>query len=152
LWDYGLLTRFSWIDQSIFGSPIGVDGNNLIQQHEMGYDADGVAMADVFAQTGYVDISDGSVFIFVDWLIPDFLWKTINPTTQPRVTITVYTLYYPGDVTPSTVGPFTVTPQTPYISFRTRARQMAIRVECDTIDTFFRIGKIRYRGAPAGRY
>lgn len=152
LWDYGLLTRFSWIDQSILGTPIGVDGNNLIQQHEMGYDADGVAMEDVFAQTGYVEISDGTVFIFVDWLIPDFLWKTIQPTTQPRVNITVYTLYYPGDVNPATYGPFTITPQTPYISFRARARYMAIRFECDTLDTFFRIGSVKYRSAPAGRY
>lgn len=151
LWDYGTLTRFSWIDESIFGSPIGVDGANLIQQHEIGYDADTIAMANVYAQTGYVDISDGDVFIFVDWLIPDFVWKTTQPTTQPRVTITVYTLYTPGDPTPSQVGPFTVTPTTPYISFRTRARQMSIRIESDTIDTFWRVGAVRYRGARAGR-
>lgn len=151
LWDYGALTRFSWIDENIIGNPIAVDGNNLIQQHEIGYDADGSAMTGVFAQSGYVDIADGEIFIFVDWMLPDFLWKTVDPTTQPRVTITVFTLYTPGDLAPAQYGPFTVTPSTPYFSFRARARQMAIKVECDTLDTFFRIGSIRYRGAQSGR-
>lgn len=151
LWDYGSLVRFAWIDESIFGNPLAVDGNNLIQQHEIGYDADGSAMSNVYAQSGYVDIADGEIFIFVDWLVPDFVWKTTQPTTQPRVTITIYTLYTPGDVNPSTFGPYTVTPSTPYISFRTRARQMAVRIDCETIDTFFRVGAVRYRGSRSGR-
>ncbi len=151
LWDYGSLIRFSWIDENIIGNPIAVDGSNIIQQHEVGYDNDGSAMTGVYAQSGYVDIAAGEIFIFVDWMVPDFTWNTINPMTSPHVTITIYTLYTPGDPTPFTFGPFTVTPNTPYFSFRARARQMSIKVECDALDTFFRIGSIRYRGAPSGR-
>jgi hypothetical protein len=120
--------RYSWIDENIFGNPLAVDGNNIIQQHEIGYDADGSPMTNVFAQSGYIDISDGTIFIFVDWLIPDFVWATINPSTTPSVNITIYTEYTPGGSGPSSIGPFTVTPSTQYISFRTRARQMAIKI------------------------
>lgn len=155
LWDYGRLVRTAWIDESIFGNPIGAHptastGTN-IYQHEIGYDDNGVAMQDVFAESGYVDISDGTVFMFMDWLIPDFIWKTTNSTTQPRVNITIYTKYYPSDANPATIGPFTITPSTQYVSFRTRARQMAIKVESDAFDTFWRIGAIRVRTAPAGK-
>ncbi len=162
LWDYGRLVRTAWIDQSILGNPIAAGQElaaanengyvlNPIFQHEIGYDANVEAMPDVFIQSGYIDIASGEQFIFMDWLIPDFVWKTINSATQPRVTITIYTKYYPGDATSDIVGPFTITPQTQYISFRTRARQMAIKIESDTIDTFWRIGSIRYRGSPAGK-
>jgi hypothetical protein len=150
-WDYGSLVRFSWIDESIFGNPLAVDGSGLIQQHEIGYNADTVAMTGVYAQTGYVDISDGTVFLFVNWLIPDFKWRTTQAGTMPSINLTVFTLTYPGDKTPTQFGPFVITPDTQYITIWTRARQMAIKIESDAFDTWWRVGAIRYRGAPAGR-
>lgn len=163
--DYGNLVRYAWIDQSVLGNPIAtgqeldsiIDAHpvaNPIFQHEIGYDAGIYPMTGVMAQTGYFDVSEGLMFLFVDWLIPDFVWKTIQPTTQPRVTITIYTAYYPGDINSQqigTFGPYTITPTTQYITIRTRARQMAIKIESDTIDTFWRIGAFRIRSAPAGR-
>lgn len=150
LWDYGNLVRTCWIDQTGFdqGYPIGIDGAGLIQQHEVGYDADGVAMTDVFIESGYVDISDGLIYLFVDWIIPDF----ILTGSDPNVTITVYVTDYPGS-TPTAFGPYTITQnmQFPYISIRTRARQMAFKVESDSVGTFWRIGAIRYRAAKSGR-
>ena len=146
LWDYGNLVRTTWIDESVFGTPIGIDGSGLIQQHEQGYDANGTAMTNVYVQSGYVDISDGTIFLFMDWLIPDILMTGSNPS----VTLTVYTVNYPGD-TPTTFGPFTVTPTTEYITVRCRARQMSIKIESDSLGTFWRVGAIRYRGARSGR-
>lgn len=146
LWDYGNLIRTCWIDQSQLGTPIGVDGNGIIQQHEQGYDADGEPMTGVYVQSGYVDVTDGTVFLFLDWLIPDF----IMTGNSPSVTITIYTVNYPGD-TPTAYGPFTVTSNTQYITMRARARQMSIKVESDSLGTFWRMGAIRYRGKPSGR-
>lgn len=146
LWDYGKLVRTCWIDENAFGKPIGVDGAGLVQQHEIGYDADGIAMADVMVESGYVDISGGTIFLFLDWIVPDILMTGTNPS----VTITVYTVYYPSD-TPTVFGPFTITPTTQYITLRTRARQMAFKIQSDSIGTFWRIGAMRYRGKPSGR-
>lgn len=146
LWSYGNIVRTCWIDESAFGTPVAVDGNGIIQQHEQGYDADGEPMTGVFIESGYVDVSDGTIFLFIDWLVPDILMTGSNPS----VTLTLYTVNYPGD-TPTTFGPFTVTPTTEYITVRCRARQMAIKIESDSLGTFWRNGAIRYRGARSGR-
>lgn len=145
LWDYGNLVRLSWIDESIFGNPIGCDGNGILQQHEIGYDDDGVPM-DSFCESGYMDIANGESFIMINWLIPDFLMSGSNPA----VTVTLYGIDYPTD-TPDVYGPFTVTSATEYINVRARHRQIAIKIENHNLGTFWRLGALRYRGAPAGR-
>lgn len=146
LWDYGSLVRTAWADETPFGPPIGVDGDGYLQQHETSANADGDPMTGNFVESGYADIADGTLFMFVDQIIPDIYLTG----TDPSVTITVYATDYPG-TTAREFGPYTVTSSTQYISLRTRARQLAFKVECDSLDTFWRIGAIRYRGAPAGR-
>ncbi len=147
LWDYGSLVRTAWIDESVFGNPIAVDGNGVLQQHEVGYDNDGTPI-DSFAQSGYMDISSGEMFIMINGLIPDFLFKG----NTSSVNVTLYGLDFPNG-TPRTYGPFTVTATSPtqYITVRARARQIAIKIENNTLGTYWRIGAMRYRGAPAGR-
>lgn len=145
LWDYGNLVRLAWIDDSVLGNPIGADSGGLLQQHETGYDDNGAPM-DSFIESGYADIDSGEFFIMINWLIPDFVLTGTNAT----VNITLYAVEYPDG--PQTVyGPFTVTSSTTYINVRCRARQVAIKVENDTLGTFWRIGAIRYRGAKSGK-
>lgn len=145
-WDFGKLVRTAWIDESIFGNPIGADGASFLQQHETSSDADGAAMTDVSATSGYADITEGTQFVFVDQIIPDFYMTGTNPS----VTLTIYTTNWPG--TPATVfGPYIVTPTTQYITIRTRARQIAFKIESDSLGTFWRLGAVRYRGAASGR-
>lgn len=147
VWDYGSLVRTAWIDQNIFGPPIGVDGSKLLQQHELGTDADGVAMTGVFAESGYIDLANGEQFIFIDQLIPDFVWGGSGTQT---LTLTIYATNEPG-VAPTVYGPYTVTPTTAYMTIRARHRQIALKVQSDGLGVFWRIGAIRYRGAPDGR-
>jgi hypothetical protein len=147
-WDYGDMVRYSWIDESVFGAPMGVDGNNLIQQHETSLNANGSAMLGVSAETGYADVAQGTMFMFIDQIIPDFLWT--GSESDPSISITIYATNYPGD-DPVAYGPFTVTPGTEYIPVRIRARQLAFKIDCDGIDVFWRLAAVRYRGAPAGR-
>lgn len=147
-WDYcepGALVRTAWIDQSVLGPPIGVDQNNLLQQHETSLDADGQPMTGVTFMSGYADITGGQHFIFVDQIIPDFKWEGSNPS----ISVTLYFTNWPGD-TPTIQGPFTVTPQTEYISFRLRARQVAMKIECDGLGVWFRLGAPRMRASSAG--
>lgn len=145
-WDYGDLDRTAWIDENLFGTPIGVESDGFIQQHEMTSDADGAPMTGVFAESGYADISDGTMFVFVDQIIPDFYMTGANPS----VTMTIYTTNWPG-TPPTAFGPYLVTPETQYITIRTRARQISFKIESDSLGTFWRLGAIRYRGSPAGR-
>lgn len=151
-WDYGSLVRTGWIDQNLFGNPLGIDENGIVQQHELGYDADGDPMTGVFAESGFVDIPDGTDLMVVDQIIPDFVLRSIDDANSPEISVIVYGTDYPGN-TPTSRGPYTVTPTTAFINLSPamRARQLAYKVTCDAEDTFFRWGASRVRAAPAGR-
>lgn len=145
-WDYGSLIRTAWIDINAFGEPIGVDGNKILQQHEMGYDNNGAAMTGVFAESGYVDIAQGTEFIYVDQIIPDIMFLG----TDQQVSFTVYGTDYPGG-TVRTYGPYSVTSSTKFLTTNIRARQLAFKIQSDVDNVWWRFGAVRYRGAPAGR-
>lgn len=145
-WDFGSLMRTAWTDQSVLGPPIGIDGDGLIQQHETSLDANGVAMTGVTFTTAFQDIGDGNDFAFVDQIIPDFKWQGATP----QVSVTMLFTNWPGD-TETSQGPFVVTPETEYITVRVRARQVALKIEMDGLDMWFRLGAFRLRVSPAGR-
>ena len=147
VWDYGQSSQYqrtAWVGRSPLGNPVGADTAGLLQQHEVGYDANGTGMRWSW-QTGYFDISDGEDYVFVDLLIPDFV--TVG---SPAIQIEVLVTNYP-DTAPVVYGPYTVTPDTQFISPRVRGRQVAIAVSGSDLGTFNRLGAIRYRFAPDGR-
>lgn len=150
LWDYGsvgtVLVRTAWLDVSLFGPPVGVDPSGLIYFQETGVDANGSAMTGVQATTGYVDVQSGDMFLFIDQFIPDFYFTGSNPT----VTLTVYGQNWSGDAA-TVYGPYTITAATEYITLRARERQLAFKIECDSLGTFWRLGSCRFRGSPAGK-
>ena len=149
-WDYGALGRTAWINQSIFGPPIGADTNQFIQQHETSPDADGQAMQSGFT-TGYFALSEGNWEVFVDQVWPDMKWGFFGGTQNANVNITFYTADYPGQ-TPVAHGPFTVTEATTFITPRIRARLMAIEISSADIGSFWRLGQLRYRSQQDGKY
>jgi hypothetical protein len=147
IWDYGLSPQYqrtAWVGHTPVGFPIGSDLNGLLQQHEIGYDANGVGMQWSW-QTGYFDILDGEEFVFSDLLIPDNV--TIG---NPTIFYTIYVTAYPN--TASTVlGPYAAMTTTDFIAFRGRGRQMAIGASGSDLGTFNRLGALRYRFARDGR-
>lgn len=145
-WDYGSLVRTAWIDVNAFGEPIGPDGNKIMQQHEMGNDNNGTAMTGVFAESGFVDIAQGTEFIYVRQIIPDVQMTGTNQ----QVTFTIYGTDYPG-ATVRTYGPYAVTPTTSFITTNIRARQLAFKIQSDADSVWWRLGAVRYQGAPSGR-
>lgn len=147
IWDYGTLTRTGWLDQNVFGTPVGIDANGKLQQHDLTYDNDGSAITGVLAETGYMDIADGDKMMIVDQLIPDFIFKGAS---NASITLTLKALNQPGG-TPVEYGPFTVDATTEFISPQVRARQIALRINCDNLNTWFRLGKIRARISEAGK-
>lgn len=144
LWDYGLLIRTAWLDQSVFTppQPFGVDGNSFIQQHEISPDNDGSAM-DSWAQTGYFQLDAAFLFIFMERMIPDFILSSGGITK-----ITVYVQDYPSDTPTSQV--YIIDETTEYVIIRQRGRLASIRVESDSLGTFWRLGKLIYFGSQAG--
>jgi len=160
-WDYGLLDRAAWCDQSVLGSPLGADNDGYIWQHEIGYDAGNSPMVSSF-ETGYMQLNDADNLIFIDQIWPDFKWQTTeqqltSSATSATMYLTFYGADYPGD-TPIQYGPFEMNSTTQYLSVRIRNR--LLRISCSTANannvalngTFFRIGALRYRAQLDGKF
>lgn len=149
-WDFGELTRTAWIDQSIFGPPIGAGGDRVIYQHEIGEDAD-MSAINAYVQTGYFALSDGDLKTFVDQMWPDMKWGTYGSENQnAQVKISFHVVDYPGQ-TPR-ISEYTVNSDTTYITPRLRGRLVSIRVESNDLGSFWRLGNIRYRLQPDGKF
>lgn len=167
-WDYGyqhpdspsvLVGRTAWIDQSVLGPPIGaaaatsVVGQTsgfYIYQHETDNNADGTAMEAGFT-TGYAALSDGDKMIFIDQVWPDMKWGFVDEPKTAEVKLTFYVTNYPGDA-PIEYGPYTVTRQTQYLSVRMRGRLVAFGVSSTDLNSFWRIGALRYRYQEDGKF
>lgn len=141
--------RSAWMDQSVFGAPIGGTPTGLIYQHEQGYDGDGVALNPTFT-TGYFVISPGEEYCFLDQFIPDFKYGTYGGSQNANPIITLRSIDYPAQ-TPRVYGPYSVTAATNLINTRLRGRQVSLQVQSQDAGSFWRIGLSRYRYAPDGR-
>ena len=168
-WDYGTLGRTAWIDQSVLGPPIGAGSDNWIYQHEIGNDAsyNGVTtgMQPSFS-TGYVLLNEADNLVFVDQIWPDMKWGTYSGNQNATVYLTIsYTNYATDPATsPSTSAysgspsnqvttvTYPMTQSTEYISCRIRARFMSFSLSSTDTGTFWRLGGIRYRFQPDGRF
>jgi hypothetical protein len=89
--------------------------------------------------------------MFIDQIWPDMKWGTYSGSTNANVQLTIYGTNYPGD-TPTAYGPFTMTQQTEYITPRIRARLLAFNLSSSDTGTFWRLGNIRYRFQPDGKF
>jgi hypothetical protein len=149
-WDFGTLTRTAWIDQGVFGPPIGASDNGFIYQHETSQNAAGSEM-DAYVQTGYFALNEGDQMTFLDQVWPDMKWGYYGGSNNANVNITFFAVDYPGQ-TPRVYGPYNVNQTTEYISPRIRARLISIKIAGSQVDTFWRLGNIRYRLQPDGKY
>lgn len=148
-WDYGNLGRVAWIDQSVLGSPIASGTDGYIYQHEMGNNADLNAMTASF-ETGYAQISEAEEMLFVDWILPDMKWGFYDAAQTASVQVTFYVTNYAGQ-TPTAYGPYTMTQSTEYIGVRFRGRFISTKIESSDVNSFWRLGGIKYRFARDGR-
>lgn len=150
-WDYciGGMPRSAWTDQSVLGMPIGATPQGVIYQHEVSPDADGQPLTPTFT-TGFVYLSEGEEFCFVDQIIPDFRWSTFAGGPSAQIQISFNVVNFPGD-TPIVFGPYTITQATEFISVRFRGRLISVTVSSSDIGSFWRIGSCKYRYSPSGR-
>ncbi len=156
-WDYGFnstanpyVSRSAWINESVLGPPIGAGLNRYLYQHEKSMNADGQPM-DSYFQTGYFALSEADVKTFIDQVWPDMKWGYYGGSQSANVLLTFYVADYPGQ-TPIAYGPFTLTQATTYVTPRFRGRLVAMRIESNDIDSFWRLGNFRYRLQADGRF
>jgi len=148
-WDFGTLNRTAWINQSVLGPPIGA-ADGFIYQHETSTDADGAAMLSSF-QTGYFALDEADIKTFVDQIWPDMKWGYYGGSQTATVNITFYATDYAGQ-TPTQYGPFPVTQSTTYVTPRMRGRLVSIKIDSSDLGSFWRLGNIRYRLQPDGKF
>ena len=159
-WDYGILSRTAWINESVLGPPIGAGvlpggSGNFIIQHETSTDGVNASNEPVpieaSFQTGYFALTEANVKMFIDQVWPDMKWGYFEGPQNATVQLTFYATDYPG-ATPYAYGPFNLTQATTYITPRFRGRLVSIKMDSEDLGSFWRIGNMRYRIQEDGKY
>ena len=171
VWYYGTLDRTAWLDSPLRESPIAATGSGLLVYHEAAID-DGTtnppSPIHSYVQSSDFDIGDGHNYGFVWRVIPDITFdgsSTAGTTTdKPQVHFTVRPRQNPGSAygvsnSPSvksaqgykTQSTYNVQEFTEIVYTRIRGRQMAFRVESDTLGTQWQLGVPRIDVRPDGR-
>jgi hypothetical protein len=94
---------------------------------------------------------DRLVKMFVDQVWPDMKWGYFGGSQNAQVNLTFYVSDYAGQ-TPIAYGPFAMTEATTYITPRFRGRLVSIKMESNDVGSFWRIGNMRYRLQPDGKF
>lgn len=156
-WDYGsdgqgtaYVGRSAWINESVLGPPIGSSLDGYLQQHEVSTDADGAAMLSSF-ETGYFVLNEADIKMFIDQVWPDMKWGYYDGSQNAQIRLYFKVADYAGQM-PITYGPYTLTQATTYVTPRFRGRMVSIRIESNDLGTFWRLGNMRYRLQPDGRF
>lgn len=147
VWDYGpanALARSAWVTPSVFDQPIGADYGGLLQSHENGTDLDGVPM-DAWAQTGFISLDEGTSFVSLHRLLPDFV---LSPLATAQITL--FFVDYPGDP-PRQYGPYPITASTKYVWVRGRGRYVSVKVGSLDHGSFWRLGRLEAQAQKDGR-
>lgn len=136
-------TRTAWVDQNVYGAPIGVDTSKLIQQAETGYDANGMALP-ASVTSGWFAVSEGTYLTTMERLAADL--KVIGGAQTVYVTITAQD---DPDGVVRTYGPYpwilgSPPPATPYSVVRARGRFMQVQIASTGLGVFWRVGRMRY--------
>ena len=106
-------------------------GQNLLYNHETGYDDGLEPMSGVYIESADIDISAGEYDVFMKKMIPDMAFVTdTGVSNNPAMNIVVKRRNFPGQslITDSTTK---VTPTSTFTNLRTRARQVVFRFESD---------------------
>lgn len=152
-WDPMPFGRLAWIDRSVLGNPIAIsETGGFIYAHEEGYNADGQPLTPRML-TGNFALNENQDFMTVDELVPDFKWGVAGGPETAQIAITLWLSETPGE-TPTPNGPYIVTKQSTYVTLDPpiRAKLVAVEISSEDTDSFWRLGLIRVRQAPAGRH
>jgi hypothetical protein len=96
-------------------------------------------------------LSDADVQTFIDEVWPDMKWGYAGGNQNATVDMSFSVANFPGQ-TPTVFGPFPVTKLSTFFSPRIRGRLVQVTISSNDVGSFWRLGGMRYRGSPDGRY
>jgi len=155
------------IGQSVPSTTISsTNGNSILLYQENGTDdlsTSATLPIDAYIQSGDFDIGDGQTFGFIWRILPDVNFNS-STGNNPSVTMTVYPRQNSGSPYTSADSPsvvssqnfaiapsYTVNQFTGQVYTRVRGRQMAFRVESNTVGTGWQLGAVRLDVRSDGR-
>ena len=169
VWYYGSMSRSAWIDSPLREYPMATTWDNQLVYHELGVN-DGTtnppSPISAYIQSSDFDIGDGHNYGFVWRMIPDITFdgSTTPSPLKPSVRMTMRPRRNPGSgygvadsptvmSAQSYAGQSTYTVQefTEIVYSRVRGRQMAFKIESDTLGTQWQLGVPRLDVRPDGR-
>lgn len=148
VWSYDSVSRTCWLDDNVYGAPIGTDLNADMQQHETSNDDNGSALP-ASITSGWFAISETDYLVFIERLVGDLIVTGGDQTVQISISVQDWPT---GPAT--TVGPFDWTsggtgPQ--FSIVRVRGRLAQITISSSGLGVFWRLGRIRVLLAQSGR-
>lgn len=169
VWYYGTLSRTAWLDSPLRQFPMAATLENILVYHEAAVD-DGTtnppSPISAYVQSSDFDIEDGHNYGFVWRMLPDITFNgstTPNPD-KPQVKFVVRPRQNPGSGYGAAPSPtiqssqsyagqqiYNVQEFTEIVYTRIRGRQMAFKIESDTLGTQWQLGVPRIDVRPDGR-
>lgn len=159
VWYYGSIGRTAWMDRGILNLPVAANSDGYLYFHETGFD-DGTtnpaSSIPSFIQSSPMDIADGHQFSFISRMIPDLVFKNSTAATPTaQFTLNVRNApsgtYFDSGTEDFRSSSVPIDQRTEILYFRLRGRQMSVRVECDELETTWRLGSPRIDIRPDGR-
>jgi hypothetical protein len=171
VWYYGTLNRTAWLDSPLRQFPMAATTNNIVVFHEAAVDngeTNPPSPINAYIQSSDFDIDDGHNYGFVWRMVPDITFDGSDTggetSNMPFVTFTVRPKQNPGagygvSTNPSVTSAQSYAGQTTYnvqqfteiIYSRVRGRQMAFKVESNSLGTQWQLGVPRIDVRPDGR-
>lgn len=171
VWYYGTLDRTAWLDSPLRPYPTAATAGNLLVYHEAAVDDGSTnppSAINAYVQSSDFDIGDGHNYGFVWRIIPDITFDGSDTTgatsDKPVVNFTVRPRQNPGSNygvadNPTVTSAQSYAGQTTYnvqqfteiVYTRIRGRQMAFKVESNSIGTQWQLGVPRIDVRPDGR-
>jgi hypothetical protein len=160
IWYYGTIDRTAWLDTALreypqaTNTPGGTNAGTLYI-HEFGVNDDALPM-DSYIQSSDFDLDDGDNFMLTRRILPDINFSG-SVATNPEVTLSVRPRNFPG--APVSIDPAdaqrvietSVNQYTDQIFVRARARQMALKIQSDTLGVNWQLGAPRLDARQDGR-
>lgn len=169
VWYYGTMDRTAWLDSPLRQFPMAATATNLLVYHEAAVDDGSTnppSAISSYIQSSDFDIDDGHNYGFVWRMLPDitFNGSTTPAPEKPRVKFVVRPRQNPGSAYGVSQSPtiqsaqsyagqqvYNVQEFTEIVYSRIRGRQMAFKIESDTLGTQWQLGVPRLDVRPDGR-
>lgn len=171
VWYYGTMGRTAWLDSPLRQYPMGATETNLLVYHEAAVDDGSTnppSPISAYVQSSDFDIGDGHNYGFVWRILPDITFNGSNTSgndaSRPQVKFVVRPRQNPGSAYGVSQNPtiqsaqsyagqqiYNVQEFTEIVYSRVRGRQMAFKIESDTLGTQWQLGVPRLDVRPDGR-